>query len=70
MNLALRPDLERRLQDEALRQARPASELVEEALRRYLDAPPDDPTAVVRGVRGLLPGAWPAEDFSDWQPPQ
>jgi hypothetical protein len=29
----------------------------------------DEPIAVVRATRRLLPRVWPVEDLSDWQPP-
>lgn len=70
MDIALKPDLERLLLDEARRRDRPASELAEEAIRIYLEAASDEPSGIVRRTRPLIARVWPAEDFSDWQPPR
>ncbi len=69
MNVELNPDLELRLRDAASRGSQSVPQLVEDVLTRYLDTLADDSTATVRATVGLLPRAWPVEDFSDWQPP-
>ncbi len=37
--------------------------------RRAFFVSDDENAAVVRATEKLLPRVWPAEDFSDWQPP-
>jgi predicted DNA-binding protein len=69
MSVEISPDLERRLREEAGRRSRSVAELVEEALSRYLEAPGDEPMAVVRAARPALSRVWAVEDFSDWRPP-
>ncbi len=69
MVVHIKPELEHLVAAMAERRAQSVSEPVEEALMAYLDAQGDDSRAVVRATRPLLPSVWPAEDFSDWQPP-
>ena len=69
MNLELKPELERRLEMIAQERSQPLAELVEEAMLSYLNALESESSAWVKTTRDLLPKVWPAEDFTDWMPP-
>ena len=69
MMVEIKPELERRLAAVANKRLVPLEELVEEALVSYLNVLESEPLDWVKATLGCLPNAWPAEDFSDWIPP-
>jgi predicted transcriptional regulator len=69
MNVELDPELERRLLVIARKRSQSLSKLVEEAMLSYLDAVESESSTWVATTQGLLPQVWPAEEFSEWNPP-
>lgn len=69
MNIDLKPDLENRLNRLAQRRSRPAAELVEEALRSYLDSWEHESSDWAKETQKRLSEVWPIEEFRDWTPP-
>jgi predicted transcriptional regulator len=69
MDVQLDPELERRLRTAAQRRSKSVSQLIEEAMISYLDAVESEPSSWVEATQSVLPKVWPAEDFSDWNPP-
>ncbi len=68
MNVELKPDLEHRLERIAQERLLTLAGLVEEAMIAYLDSLESDSSAWVKATQELLPKAWPADDFTDWNP--
>jgi predicted DNA-binding protein len=69
MNVELKPELEHRLQAVADERSQPLAELVEEAMVFYLNALEAEPASWVNVTQEMLPRVWPAEGFSEWNPP-
>jgi hypothetical protein len=69
MNVELKPELERRLQMIAEKRSQSLSELVEEAMVSYLNTLESESSSWVETTQSLLPVVWPAEDFTEWNPP-
>ncbi len=69
MNVELEPDLEHRLRTIAQKRCQSLSELVEEAMRSYLNILESESSSWVETTQSLLPQVWSAEDFSEWKPP-
>jgi hypothetical protein len=70
MQVELKPPLDKRLTAAAAKYAISVPELVERVLTRYLDTVEDDPVLWAKANQASLARVWPAEDFSDWNPPR
>jgi predicted transcriptional regulator len=69
MNVEIKPNLERRLRVLAQKRSQSVSDLVEEALTRYLDTLETESSSWIETTQNLLGRVWAKEDFTDWNPP-
>lgn len=70
MNVEVKEDLGKRLEELAVRRRQPVSDLVEQVLTNYVNSIPDDPLSWIQATQSQLQRVWPCEDFSDWKPPR
>jgi hypothetical protein len=69
MTVEIKPEIESRLAATAHERSMSLNGLVEEAVVSNLNTLESDSSAWVNATQGTLPKIWPAEDFSDWIPP-
>ncbi len=69
MTVQIKPELESRLVAIAHERSVSLEDVVEEAVVSYLGALENESLAWVKATQGSLANVWPAEDFSDWTPP-
>jgi predicted transcriptional regulator len=69
MTVEIKPEIESQLAAIAHARSLSLEDVVEEALVSYLTTREQDSSAWVKVTQASLANVWPAEDFSDWTPP-
>jgi hypothetical protein len=69
MTVQIKPELECRLAAITSDRSVSLEQLVEEAIVTYLNTLESGPSVWVNTTQRALSSVWPAEDFSDWLPP-